>query len=91
VPLVQRAHYANENVRDKKLEKELAQKKLESHPEQVTKDSSTRASYEGPQTRPSDPNTTEGVKQDLVSVFLETQNACMPCAILLTVCAFRPG
>ncbi|KAH8766085.1 hypothetical protein F5883DRAFT_97176 [Diaporthe sp. PMI_573] len=65
VPLVQRANYANENVRDKKLEKELAQKKLESHPEQVTEDSSTRASYEGPQTRPSDPNTTEGVKQDL--------------------------
>lgn len=66
VPLVQRAYYANDNVRDTKLEKKVAQKKLESHPEQVTEESSTRASYEGPQTRPSDPNTTEGVKKDLV-------------------------
>ncbi|KAG8164482.1 hypothetical protein KVR01_006400 [Diaporthe batatas] len=64
-PLVQRAGYANDNTRDTKLEKEVARKKLESHPEQVTEDSSTRASYEGPQTRPSDPNTTEGVKKDL--------------------------
>ena len=90
MPLVQRANYANENVRDKKLEEELAQKKLESHPEQVTEDSSTRASYEGPQTRPSDPNTTDGVKQDLVSVCLKDQNTCNV-AIPLTFCVSRPG
>ncbi|POS73602.1 hypothetical protein DHEL01_v208007 [Diaporthe helianthi] len=65
LPLVQRAHYANKNVRDTKLEKELAKKKLESHPELVTEDSSTRASYEGPETRPTNPTTTEGVKKDL--------------------------
>lgn len=70
VPLVQRAHYANDNVRDKKFEKELAQKKLESHPEQVTEESSVRPSYEGPQTKPSDPPTTAGVKKDLVRAVL---------------------
>ncbi|KAG6354500.1 hypothetical protein INS49_004517 [Diaporthe citri] len=65
VPLVQRAHYANDNVRDKKFEKEVAQQKLESHPEQVTEESSVRPSYEGPETKPSDPPTTAGVKKDL--------------------------
>lgn len=70
VPLVQRAYYANDNVRDKKFEKEVAQKKLESHPEQVTVESSVRASYEGPETKPSDPPTTAAVKKDLVRAVL---------------------
>lgn len=70
VPLVQRAYYANDNVRDKKFEKETAQKKLESHPEQVTEESSVRASYEGPEIKPSDPTTTASVKEDLVRAIL---------------------
>ncbi|KKY33173.1 putative mitochondrial inner membrane protein 1 [Diaporthe ampelina] len=65
MPLVQRAYYANENTRDKKFEKEVAQKKLESHPEQVTEESSVRAFYEGPETKATDPTTTAGVKKDL--------------------------
>jgi hypothetical protein len=76
VPLVQRAFYANDNVRDKKLEKEVAQKKLESNPEQVTEESSTRASYEGPERKPTDPNTTEGIKKDLVGARRQDQDSC---------------
>lgn len=85
MPLVQRAYYANDNVRDKKFEKEVAQKKLESHPEEVTQESSVRASYEGPQTRPSDPNTTAGVKKDLVCDSLADSGLCWLYTIMLTV------
>lgn len=66
LPLVQRAHYANDNVRDKKFEKELAGKKLESHPEQVTEESTVRPSYEGPETKPSDPPASAQLKKDVV-------------------------
>lgn len=66
VPFVQRANFADKNVRDTNLEKKIGQQKLESHPEEVTVESSVRPSYEGPETRPSDPNTTDGVKKDLV-------------------------
>lgn len=76
MPLVQRAYYANDNVRDKKFEKEVAQKKLESHPEQVTQESSTRASYEGPEIKPSDPTTTASVKEDLVRALLGGETTC---------------
>lgn len=81
VPLVQRAYYANDNVRDKKFEKEVAQQKLESHPEQVTQESSTRASFEGPQIKPSDPPTSAGVKKDLVCLSWELKrHATSHCA-----------
>lgn len=70
VPLVQRAYYANDNKQDKKFEKEVAKKKLESHPEQVTEESSVRPSYEGPEIKPSDPPTTAAVKKDLVRAVL---------------------
>ena len=88
LPLVQRAYYANDNVRDTKFEKELAKKKLESHPEQVTEESSVRPSYEGPETKPSDPPTTAGVKKDLVSSCLQDSRFTL-LAILLTVYASR--
>lgn len=79
MPLVQRAYYANENTRDKKFEKEVAQKKLESHPEQVTEESSVRAFYEGPETKPTDPTTTAGVKKDLVC------SSCLLKAVLYSI------
>ncbi|KUI68026.1 hypothetical protein VM1G_03083 [Cytospora mali] len=65
VPLIQRAQFAAKNKPDTDFEKEVAQKKLESHPEKVTSESSVRPSYEGPELRPDDPNTSEGVKKDV--------------------------
>lgn len=78
VPLVQRAYYAKDNVRDKKFEKEVAQQKLESHPEQVTVESSVRTSYEGPNIKPSDPTTTASVKKDLVRAIMGAEMPCHP-------------
>jgi hypothetical protein len=64
--LIHRAQFAAKNKPDIEFEKEVAQRKLESNPEEVTSESSVRPSYEGPQLRPEDPNTSEGVKKDVV-------------------------
>lgn len=64
--MIQRAQFADKNKPDIEFEKEVAQRKLESNPEGVTIESSVRPSYEGPTLKPEDPNTTEGVKKDVV-------------------------
>lgn len=64
--MIQRAQFAAKNEPDTEFEKEVAQRKLESHPEQVTTQSSVRPSYEGPELKSDTPKTTEGVKKDLV-------------------------
>lgn len=65
-PLIQRAQFAAKLGPDVKLEKELARKKLESNPEQVTSQSSVRSTYEGSQVTPGNESTIDGVKQDIV-------------------------
>jgi len=63
---------------DKKLEKEAAQKKLESHPDLVSTESSVRHVFEQPRTGdPHEKDVASGVASDLVCILAHSSNTAV--------------